>query len=171
MQIGVVLRRTPGATRWASHAWRAVAVLPGAPPGGWKEIARNGDAIDYHAGTVPLVLHRAETEGYLVALNAKVPTVWAILRREAGGEARPSLVAVTASAHAAQDHTDNGEDIVEPIEMPEGLAGWVAEFVHRHHRDEVFVKRKRKPHMDGAPEPGPIAAPSDVYRAPGERKR
>ena len=32
MPLGVVLRRTPGATRWVRHAWRAVAVLPGAGP-------------------------------------------------------------------------------------------------------------------------------------------
>ena len=38
LPVGVVLRRTPGATRWAKWAWRAAAVLPGAGYGGWTEL-------------------------------------------------------------------------------------------------------------------------------------
>ena len=49
MPVGVVLRRTPGVTRWAKWAWTAVAVLPGAGPGNWRELRREGDAVEYHA--------------------------------------------------------------------------------------------------------------------------
>lgn len=175
MPVGVVVRRSPGVTRWAPYAWKAVSVLPGAGPGGWKELRRDGDVTEYHAGTADLVLHRAETEGYLVALNARVPTLWAILRRADGAEGRPDLVAVTASAYAAQDHTDNSEDIVEPVAMPEGLAAWVAAFVARHHRDEAFVKRRRQPHHDGAAHEDGVGDArvrqgTDVYRAPRARR-
>jgi len=174
MPVGVVVRQSPGVTRWAPFSWRAVAVLPGAGHGGWRELRREGDSVDYHAGTADLVLHRAETEAYLVALNAKVPTVWAILRHRNGPAQRPDLVAVTASAYAAQDHGDNGEDIVEPIGMPEGLAVWVSDFVARHHRADDFVKRQRRPHADEGREDGigdaRIRQAADVYRAPRSLK-
>ena len=170
MPVGVVVRRSPGATRWAAHAWKAVGVLPGAGPGGWKELRREGDTVEYHAGTADLVLHRAETEGYLVALNASPPTIWAILRHEAGTSEPPGLVKVTVSAYEAQDHGDNAEDLVEPIPMPEGLAAWVADFVERHHRAEEFVRRKRRPHDAGPKEDGigdaRIRQAADVYRVP-----
>lgn len=170
MPVGVVVRQSPGVTRWAPHAWKAVAVLPGAGPGGWKELAREGDVVDYHAATADLVLHRTETEAYLVALNAAVPTLWAILRPASGAGGRPRLVKVTASAYEAQDHGDNGEDLVEPVPMPEGLAAWIAGFVRRHHREEAFVKRKRRPHVDeGAAEgvgDARVRQTADVYRAP-----
>ena len=32
LQVGVVIRKQPGVTRWAKWVWRAVGVLPGAGP-------------------------------------------------------------------------------------------------------------------------------------------
>ena len=170
MPVGIVLRQSPGVTRWAAHAWKAVAASPGAGPGQWRELRRDGEHVEYHAGTAPMVLHRAETESYLVALNSEPPTLWAILQHLNGPTERPDLVKVTASAYEAQDHTDNGEDLVEPIPMPDGLAAWIAEFVKRHHREEEFIKRKRRPHMDAQDEDGigdaRVRQTADVYRSP-----
>ncbi|RSK31629.1 DUF3305 domain-containing protein [Rhodovulum iodosum] len=171
MPIGVVLRRTPGTTRWAKWAWGAVAVTPGGGPGHWTELRREGDAVEFHAATVPLELHRSETEGYLVALNGAPPSVYVIMRRAGGPDDRPEIVAVTASAYEAQDHTDNGEDIVERVRMPEGLEAWIGDFCTRHHVDEAFVKRKRRPHLDAQTEDGKgdarIRQAADVFRSPG----
>ncbi|ARE41854.1 hypothetical protein RGUI_3713 [Rhodovulum sp. P5] len=170
MPVGVVLRQSPGVTRWAKWAWRAVAVTPGGGPGHWTELRREGDTAEFHAATVPMELHRAETEGYLVSLNATPPSVFVILRANGGADDRPEVVAVTASAYAAQDHTDNGEDIVEPVPMPEGLKAWIADFCARHHVEETFVKRKRRPHVEAQTEDGKgdarIRQGADVYRSP-----
>jgi len=174
MPVGVVLRRSPGVTRWAQWSWKAVAVLPGSGPGHWKVLRRDGDVAEFHAGTSDLVLHRAETEAYLVALNNAPPTVWAIFRRDEGPGARPELLKVTASAYEAQDYADNAEDLVEPVAMPEGLVAWVGEFVARHHREEEFVKRKRRPHDEGSEEDGigdaRVRQTADVYRTPKSLK-
>ena len=174
MPVGVVLRESPGVTRWAARAWKAVAVLPGAGPGGWRELRRDGDHVEFHAGTAEMVLHRAETEAYLVALNSTPPVVWAILEHVNGPTERPELLKVTASAYEAQDHADNGEDIVEPIPMPEGLGAWIAAFVAQHHREEEFVKRKRRPHMQPYEEDGigdaRVRQAGDVYRSPKSLK-
>ena len=75
MSVGVIVRRCRGATRWSRWSWKAVAVHAGTGPGGWTEMRRDGDTVDYHAATVLLELHRAETEGYLVALNGHPPAV------------------------------------------------------------------------------------------------
>ena len=63
--LGVVVRKTPGVTRWAAWAWKAVAVLPGAGQAHWKELRREGEAVEYHAATLDLTLWAAETVSWL----------------------------------------------------------------------------------------------------------
>ena len=177
MPVGVVVRRAPGATRWAKWAWRAVAVLPGAGPADWRELRREDDAVEFHAGTLMMDLYRTDTEAYLVALSNDPPSVYVVMRanEDAGTDTEMDLIAVTASPYEAQDHTDTGEEIVEPLPMPPGLIAWVREFVERHHVDEVFIKRKRdkkridlKEESRGDPR---VAQDGDVYLAPSTRKR
>lgn len=169
MPVGLVIRRSTGVTRWAKWAWKAVAVLPGAPPAEWKELRSEGDTTDFHAATLTLELHGAETEAYLHGLSAETPSVYAVLRQAAG--AHPlEVVLVTASPYEAQDYADNGEDIVEKVPMPPGLVAWVQEFVDTHHRDEQFRKRRRDKldvtrHEDGIGDPR-IHQMRDVYRSP-----
>lgn len=171
LPVGVVLRRTPGVTRWAKWAWKAIALLPGAGPGHWRELRREGDVVEYHAATIDLRLHRTDTEAYLTSLNGNPPCIYVVMRKPTDEpDGRPELLAVTASAYEAQDYTDNGEDIVEPVPIPAGLEAWIGDFVQRHHRDEVFIKRKRRPHEDertteGIGDPR-IRQEADVYRSP-----
>ncbi len=172
LPLGVVVRRAPGVTRWAKWSWRVTAVLPGAGPGEWREISRDGDTIDYHAATAPLTLHRAETEAYIPALANTPPLVWVIF--QTGEDDRPVVLTVTASAYEAQDYSDNGEDLVEAVPMPEGLAAWVNDFVKRHHVDEEFVKRKRRRYFEDRTEDGKgdarVRQTADVYRTPRSMK-
>lgn len=173
MPVGVVVRQAPGATRWALWVWRAVAVIPGAAPADWAELRRDGDTVDFHAGTLPLTLHRTDTEAYLTAISCEVPKLYVVMRKPLqASETRPlDLVTVTASPFEAQDYTDNGEDIVEPVAMPEVLIAWIGAFVEKHHHEEVFIKRKRDKAridkvQDGVGDPR-IRQATDVYRAPG----
>lgn len=174
MPLGIVLRRSPGVTRWAAWTWRAVAVLPGAPDGAWQLLRQEGEIRDYHAATLMLELHGAETEAYLNALSNQPPCVFVVLR--AGSGTWPyEPVLVTASAYEAQDYADSGEELVEKVEMPEGLVAWVRDFVEAHHHEEVFVKRRRDRTRidlveDGVGDPR-IAQLSDVYRAPSAQRK
>jgi len=176
MPVGVVIRRSPGATRWARWTWRAVAVLPGAGPADWKELRRDGEAVEYHAATVPLELHRAETEGYLVSLNMARPTVFVVLRpnEDPASPHEWSVHGVFASAFEAQDYQDSGEETVEPVPMPEGLAAWVSGFCARHHVEERFRKRRRDRREIGEAQDGigdaRVRQAADIYRAPGSLK-
>ena len=167
--VGVVLRKTPGVTRWAAWAWTASAVLPGAGPADWRVIRQEGDAVEYHAATCTLELHGAETEAYLHGISARVPSVYVVMR-QIHGDPPLEVVLVTASPYEAQDYCDSGEEIVEKVPMPQGLVAWVGEFVEEFHHDEVFVKRRRDKKridlvQDGVGDPR-IGKPADVYASP-----
>lgn len=170
MPVGVVVRKTPGVTRWAKWNWRAVASLPGAGPADWVELRREGDAVEYHAATLPLTLWADETEAYMVNLSDGQPSIYLVLRDALDGERPMDAVLITASPFEGQDYADTGEEIVEKIPMSEGLIAWVRDFAREHHRDEVFIKRRRDKKRTDLVEDGKgdvrIRQASDVYRAP-----
>jgi len=175
MPVGVVLRRAPGATRWAKWVWKATAVLPGAASADWAVLREEGRTIEYHAATLPLELHGADTEAYLHGLSAQVPCLYIVLR-ERDDETRPLDVdLVTASPYEAQDYADSGEDIVEKVAMPPGLIAWVQDFVQTHHQDEAFRKRRRDRKDVTLIEDGigdaRITQLADVYRSPMQAKK
>lgn len=173
LPLGIVVRRTPGVTRWAKWAWKVVAVLPGAGPADWRELRREGEAVEYHAATLTLELFSTDTEAYLVTLAARVPGVVVLLRENDAPDARipwiPTLV--TASAYEGQDYMDSGDGLIEQVPMPAGLIAWIQEFVDRHHVEEPFVKRRRDRVDVDLVEDGRgdarVRQMADVYRAPG----
>ncbi|MEC9265088.1 MAG: DUF3305 domain-containing protein [Alphaproteobacteria bacterium] len=150
MSLGIVVEKRPAASRWISHTWRPVAVLPGAAAlSEWKLLDREGDVERIQIATLELELHRKETEAYLVNLANETPSVYVVLRApdlEDDDADAPEICAVraTASPFEAQDFLDSGEDIVEPVPMTEGLIAWVQAFIDRHHEETQFKKRKRK---------------------------
>ncbi len=173
MPLGIVIRKSPGVTRWAKWNWHVVAVLPGAGPADWRELRRDGDAVEFHAATVDLELWHGEAESYLTGLSTRVPSIYVILTDSDGPQGVDVLLA-TASPYEAQDYADSGEEIVEQVPMPEALMAWVREFVDTHYEEEVFVKRKRDKKRIDLVQDGigdaRISTASDVYRAPASKK-
>lgn len=172
MPLGIVIRRSPGATRWVKHVWKATAVLPGAGLADWKELRRDGDTVEFHAATLELELFRTDTEAYLHGLSAKIPAIYVVMR-DGSGSHPLDFVLATASPYEAQDYADTGEELIEKVPMPDGLIAWVRDFVMAHHEDEVFIKRRRKNARVDRKEDGKgdvrIRQVSDVYRAPIKR--
>ncbi len=174
MPVGVVVRRSPGSTRWAKWQWRPVALLPGASDARWRELRSQDDVAEFHAATVPLVLHRAETEAYRVALASDPPSAYVVMVEDGDDDFPWRVRLVTASPFEAQDCLDSGEESVDPVPMPPGLVAWVRDFVDAHHVDEPFRKRRRDRvdtdrREDGKGDPR-IRQTSDVYRTPGARR-
>jgi len=172
--VGVVIRRAPGLTRWVKWNWTVTSVLPGAAPADWVLLRSEGDTAEYHAGTLSIELHGAETEAYLHELSAAEPSVYVVLR-EGTGDAPYELVLATVSPYEAQDYTDSGEELVEKVAMPDLLRAWVEDFVETHHEEEVFVKRKREKKridlvQDGIGDPR-IIKTADVYASPSLMRR
>ena len=96
MPLGVVVERRELDNRWQRWAWKAVAVIPGAPPvEEWRELVRGERFVRWHAATLLLELHRAETEAYRVNLSGRSPAVYVVLRkvqpseRTAGNDVAP----------------------------------------------------------------------------------
>ncbi|MEP1768781.1 MAG: DUF3305 domain-containing protein [Sulfitobacter sp.] len=173
MPLGIVIRRVPGVTRWVPYVWKAVAVLPGAGAAEWKELRREGDAVEFHAATVPLELFRTDTEGYLHGLSTQTPSIYVVMRADVGDHPL-DVTLVTASPYEAQDYADTGEELVEKVPMPEGLVAWIRDFIALHHEDEVFVKRRRDKTRIDRKEDGigdaRIRQTADVYRAPSSKE-
>lgn len=174
LPLGIVLRKSPGVTRWAKWVWRAVAVLPGAGPANWRELRREGDVVEYHAATVPLELHRTDTEAYLTELSTKVPSIYVVLRENTELDSGLEVVLATASPFDGQDYADNGEDIVELVPMPPALRALVREWVDLHYKEEKFVKRQRNKSRTDSVEDGigdaRVSQLTDVYRAPNAKR-
>ncbi len=174
MPLGIVIRRVPGVTRWARHIWKAVAVLPGAQKASWKELRRDGEAVEFHAATVPLELFRTDTEAYLHGLSAKTPSIYVVMRESDNADPL-EIVLATASPYEAQDYADTGEELVEKVPMPEGLVAWIRDYINLHHEDEVFIKRRRNKARVDLKEDGigdaRIRQTADVYRAPSSKGR
>lgn len=176
MPLGIVMRRAPGATKWADWTWKAVAVLPGAAAANWRLLRSDGEITEYHAATETLELHRAETEAYRHGLAASDPSVYVILREPPLGTGEQlDVVLATVSPYEAQDYADTGEEIIEKIPMPASLSAWVRDFVDEFHEEEVFKKRKRDKKRIDLVEDGVgdarIRQPSDVYRSPANSRR
>jgi len=171
LPLGVVVRRAPGVTRWAKFAWTVSSVLPGAAAADWKVLRTEGDVTEFHAATLPLTLYVSDAEAYAHELMARNPSVYVVLRQNEHTSDLPwSVALVTASPYEAQDYCDSAEELVEKIPMPEGLHGWIADFVDTHYEEEAFVKRRRDKTRTDRVEDGigdaRIRQASDVYRAP-----
>lgn len=172
MPLGIVVRKTPGVTRWAAWSWKVVAVMPGAGPASWRELRREGDAVEYHAATLQLDLWSTDTEAYQMAIGSKIPGVVVVLREnDDPSDPMPWVPAVvTASSYEGQDYMDSGDGLIELVPMPLGLIAWVRDFIHEHHVEEPFVKRQRDKKRVDLVEDGKgdarIRQLADVYRAP-----
>ncbi len=143
MSVAVIVERRPARSRWASHVWRAVEVLPGAPATPpWTVLAEAGGATRFFAGTAELVVYSGETEALVHNLGAAMPAVWVVLRRAATAPGWRLLMA-TVDAGEAQAHADTGDDLVEMVEMPQAVRAWLEPFVARHHVERPRIKRRR----------------------------
>ncbi len=177
MHVGVVIRRSPSISRWAKWSWKVVDVLPGAPDADWRVLREGNGVTEYHAATLPLTLHRRETEAYKVALAMEPPSVYVVLRPTEPDDDDPheyKVFLVTASSFEAQDYLDSGEEIVEQVPAPPGLVAWIRDFVDEHHVEEEFKKRRRDRIDTDLSEDGRgdarVRQTADVFRAPGALK-
>lgn len=146
MKVGVVLERRALADPWRDHVWHAIEVVPGAPADiSWREIGKSEGAVRYLAATLPIEMFRKETEGYRINLTGETPRVFVVLRPDPEGppgrEMRPFHV--TVCPFEAGSYNQGGDEIVDPVPMPEEIRAWVEDFVARHHVVEPFIKRKR----------------------------
>ncbi|MFY0612392.1 MAG: DUF3305 domain-containing protein [Hyphomicrobiaceae bacterium] len=148
LTVGVVIAREPIDHPWQDFRWRPVELLIGHPKLAIGDtITETEQQTQFFGGSFTIELHRKETSGYLVNLENDPPVVYIVMREaedDDPDDALPVIVEmVTVTPFEAQDFLDSGEDIVEPLTMPEPLVAWLQRFVATHHEEEVFIKRKR----------------------------
>lgn len=144
--VGIVAEKRRIDHPWQEFKWLPVAVVPGAgSQDGWVKTGSGEDYEQFLIGTLTIEVFRKETEAYKVNLSSERPSVYVVLRpAEDIDDPEIRAVYATVSPYEAQDYLDTGEDVVEPVLMPEGMVAWLQSFTDRHHVDEVFKKRKRK---------------------------
>lgn len=166
MPVGIVMRRTPGVTRWVAQVWNFTGIIPHAPPADWKMLREDGEMAEYHAATLTVQMHRKDTDSLVQNLTSAQPSVWVALR----GTGRPTPKLVTVSPFEASFHDVDAEDRIEKVAMPAGMVEWVETFVALHHEDDPFVKRRRDRREEGESQDGigdaRIAQPADIWRTP-----
>lgn len=141
--VGVVVERTKGLTQWTDYLWRPAGVLTGEPETpAWTILSGDDERAMYFAGSATIELHRTETPNYRENLESGTPQLWVGLR-PSGGEPPYELIGVTADPAEGEGMTEAGENIVEPVPMPEAICTAVAAFVTEHNFERNFVKRKR----------------------------
>lgn len=177
ISVGVVVRKRRIGHPWKEWAWEAVGAIPGAETGvSWRMMREEPDLTLYHAATLPLTLHAADTDSYLGNLTSVTPALYVVLRATEDAASPPvTPCLVTVSPFEAEGYLDSGEEAVERLPMPPALLEIVRAFVAAHHREEPFVKRQRDKaradgHDSGKGDPR-IRQASDVYRPPGPDKR
>lgn len=166
MPVGIILRRSPGVTRWVSQVWTFTGIIAHAPPATWKLLREEGDVAEFHAATLTVQMHRRDTDSLIQNLTSVQPSIWVALR----GAGRPEPALVTVSPFEASFHDVDSEDRIEKVAMPAGMVEWVETFVALHHEDDPFVKRRRDRREEGDAQDGigdeRIAQAADIWRTP-----
>lgn len=170
LRLGIVVERRAIEHRWQKWRFRPVEVLVGAPETkGWRLLIEGEGFARYHAATLPLTLHRTDSEEYLENLTSASPRLFVVLRPTRNdpepGPQPYRVVLVTASPFEAQGFGGHDDDLVEPVPMPPEVRAFVEGFVARHHVEQPFVKRKRgKAHAESERPGGRFEAPRPMRR-------
>lgn len=152
LQLGIVVEKRKSNSRWQDWNWVPVGVIPNADIAvEWRVLLQEENSVRYHASTLPLTLHRKDTEALCANLMLAEPVLYIVLQTndDPASEFPYQPHVVTASEYEMLDWLDAGEVIVEKVAMPDPVASFIQAFVDQHHVEEKFVKRKRdKVHIE-----------------------
>lgn len=143
IRVGVVVERYKATSPWLDFVWRPACVLEGVPSTApWTPLRQDGETTTFYAGPAVIELHRTETANYISNLQSGVPMLWIVLR-PTDSEPPYNVLAVTADPAEGEAMTEAGNDLVETVPMPAGIAEAVEAFVTEHHVERAFFKRLR----------------------------
>jgi hypothetical protein len=143
LTVGVVVERRRAKNPWVDFVWRPVAALAGAPDTApWTVLAQDDDTSMFYVGASDVELFAGNTGFYLDNLASEHPSLWIVLR-PTGVEPPFDLITVTADPNEGEAFTQAGNDLVEPVTMPEAVLATIESFVAVHHVEKTFFKRKR----------------------------
>ena len=85
-------------------------------------------------------------EGYLHNITSKIPKIFIMSRLDNKISDEGLIVPfhATVCPHEAQDYSDDTDTQIDVLDMPEFIYLQVSNFINKNHKDEVFVKRKKR---------------------------
>jgi hypothetical protein len=144
-RIAAILERVPVESRWESHRWSLLGVVPdvGGEPRLLIDDARQRQRL---FPGLEIALYPEEAEGYFLNVSTQDPSVFVSIRTdEATGE--PYASQATLSYNEAARWMDGGEKVERVSAWPE-LIAWMGEWVEANYRPEP-KKRQRPRSFEG----------------------
>jgi hypothetical protein len=142
--VGIVVELRAPVTKWGEirpYPIEALCDLPECRP--WTPLTTTPTGRTYYAGPLTLTFHADATERYRANLEGDSPAIWVALRAADADEGF-ALVAATVDSDEGESFTETPGTIVETVTMPPEIAAALAKYTTLHHRDRVFIKRKRR---------------------------
>jgi hypothetical protein len=139
-KVAVILERQRVESRWESHRWSLVGVVPD-EAGDMRVLVDDGQVLRRLHPGFPVTLFPDEAEGYYLNVSSGEPSVFVALRQdEATGDVFPFQA--TLSYNEAARWMDGSEKVERVPAWPD-LAAWMAAWVAANYRPEP--KQRRKP--------------------------
>jgi hypothetical protein len=143
MTIGLVLERRELGGEWGGVAWRPITIFAEAPDvAPWTALGGTKAGQRFYAGAFPVTLYSTDTANYRDNLSSGSPKLWVVMRRE-DAEPPVTVLLITADPAEGEGNTEAGDNIVETIDMPAGIAGAVVAFIEANHVERPIIKRRR----------------------------
>ena len=132
-KVAVILERQAVESRWATHHWSLVGVVPD-EAGEARTLAEDESTLRRIYPGLEVTLFPGEAEGYFLNVDSGVPSVFVSLRiDEASGDPYPFQA--TLSYNEAARWMDSSERVERAVAWPE-LARWLDEWVRSNYRPE-----------------------------------
>ena len=140
-KIAVILERETVESRWESHRWNLVGVVPdvGGEP---RTIVERPSSMQRLFPGLDLTIFADEAEGYYLNASSEAPSVFVSVRfDEASGDMYPFQA--TLSYNEAARWMDGGEQVERAVAWPE-LTAWMGQWVEDNYRPEPKQRRRPK---------------------------
>ena len=144
-KLSVILAREAVESRWETHRWHLLGVVPDVGGAARTLVESAGSAQRIYPG-FEVTLFRDEAEGYYLNASSGEPSVFVSIRHDDGG-VEPYPFQATLSYNEAARWMDGGEKVDRVVAWPE-LAEWMAAWVELNYRPEP-KKRQRPRSFEG----------------------
>ena len=144
-KLAVILEREAVESRWESHRWQLLGVVPDVG-GEARTIIETAGRLQRLYPGFEVKLYPEEAEGYYLNVSTETPSVFVSIRHDEGAE-HPYPFQATLSYNEAARWMDGGEK-VERVPVWRELVAWMGEWVEANYRPEPR-KRQRPRSFEG----------------------
>ena len=144
-KLAVILEREAVESRWESHRWQLLGVVPDVG-GEARTIIESPERLQRLHPGFDVTLYPDEAEGYYLNVSSEAPSVFVSIRHDEGAQ-DPYPFQATLSYNEAARWMDGGEKVDRVAAWPE-LIAWMGEWVEANYRPEP-KKRQRPRSFEG----------------------